>query len=120
LQLNWLRASHFFPTGYRESISRFGTQLALIDYVAGVIEDLTDRGARQPCSSFDVYVTPMTCSGHMNEKSALRSCGRDLTEFFKSTEWAFFAKVDTSELPAICQLNGCLWRLSPEYRLAAC
>jgi hypothetical protein len=55
LQLNWLRASHFFPTGYLESISRFGTQLALIDYVAGVIEDLTDRGARQPCSSFDVH-----------------------------------------------------------------
>lgn len=32
----------------------------------------------------------------MSEKSAVRSCGRDLVEFFKSTEWAFYVQVTPS------------------------
>jgi hypothetical protein len=31
---------------------------------------------------------------HMSEKSAFRTCGRDLVVFFNSTGWAFLVQVD--------------------------
>ena len=44
---------------------------------------------------------------HLDEKSAFRSCGRDLVEFFNSTGWAFYVQVVVPmRLPDVARLPG--------------